>query len=613
MSSLPARVPATPVRHEPENQGLREPSPTIALGLKILALSVQILLAGGAVLMGAWAGMPWPGCAGVGAPGVAAAVAAAGFPGWRDRGRGWALTVAWAGTVAVLASAMMARGATATLGTYLDAYYVALSWMVAMSILPACGTKPGARLAEESPPRATSNAAEPSPSFIQKGRGVPPCSLSRGLGCKRCWRLLAVFWFMLGGLSWLGASYAQNRPGSFYIGLLILLALLVLCHFWIRLNAAGIVAANTLILLILGLPVLDQVLRRAGSLGADLDPHKQVYLYAAAKRDPAAFGRWWNYYLAQFRHAQEQIYMPDPDPLLGPRLRPNSRARLVQSPISINSLGFRGPEIPAAKGDAYRIVALGESTTFGITLDEDHHPWPELLEQMIRQRLKLRRPVQVINAGIPGYRLDQNLHRLPRDILPLRPDIVISYHGINAFHLLRDAVPFSPGIRAPAYRDRPIRLLADVEYRLKLIRFHRLDRWNRIPRPATPADPLATPYAGFYRELIETSQANGIRLLLANYSLAVNDPGRRDLIEFYQAGYPAARWQIEANRVHSDIVQKLAGQHPEVCLVDTHPGLDGEHDNYIDFVHFAPAGDRQMAETFFKALLPILESELVAR
>ena len=610
-------MPATPVHHEPENQGLREPSPTIALGLKILTFSLQILLAGGAMLMGAWAGMPWPGCAGVGAMGVAVAGAVAGFPGRRDRERGWALVVAWAGTVAVLASVMLARGASATLGTYLDAYYVALAWMVAMSILPACGSKPSVRLTGEPPPCATPNATDPSPSPLQKGRGpgrgVPPRSPSRGLVSNPWWRLLAVFWSMLGGLSWLGAAYAQNRPGTFYIGLLILLALLVLCHFWFRLNAAGIVAVNTLVLLILGLPVLDQLLRRAGSLGADLDPRKQFYLYDAAKRDPAAFGRWWNYYLAQFRYAQEQIYMPDPDPLLGPRLRPNSRTRLVQSPISINSLGFRGPEIPAAKGDACRIVALGESTTFGITLDEDHHPWPELLEQMIRERLKLRRPVQVINAGIPGYRLDQNLHRLPRDILPLKPDIVISYHGINAFHLLRDAVPFSPGIRAPAYRDRPIRLLADVEYRLKLIRFHRLERRNRPPRPTTPADPLATSYAGFYRELIETCRTHGIRLLLANYSLAVNDPGRRDLIEFYQAGYPAARWQIEANRVHSDLVRKLAGQHPEVCFVDTHPGLDGEHDKFIDFVHFAPAGDRQIAETVFNALRPILESDLAGR
>jgi len=41
--------------------------------------------------------------------------------------------------------------------------------------------------------------------------------------------------------------------------------------------------------------------------------------------------------------------------------------------------------------------------------------------------------------------------------------------------------------------------------------------------------------------------------------------------------------------------------------------LDGERDKLIDFVHFAPAGDRQMAEAVFNALRPILEADLAGR
>jgi len=552
---------------------MSKPAPAIAFGLTVLAMPFQGLLTVTAVLLGTWAGMPWPGGVGLAMVGAAAIIAASRLGARWDTVRRWAPATAWAGTAGVLAAALLAHGARATLDTYLDGYYVALAWMMAAVLLAVAGHRTG------------------------DGSPVP-------------WRLLAVLWAALGALCWLGASYARNRPGAFFICLLIFLGLLVFCHFWFRLNATGIVAVNTLILLILSLPVVDLSVRGAARLRAPPEAHQRLYLYDVAKQNPTAFGRWWNYYLTQWRQAEKQLYAPDPDPILSYRLRPNSRARFVRSEIIVNSRGFRGREIPADKGDAYRIVALGESTTFGVTLNREDRPWPELLEQLIRDRLKPPRPVEVINAGIPGYRLDQNLRRFPTDILPLEPDMVISYHGINAFHLLRDAVPFAPGARAPAYKERPLRLLADAEYRLKLIRFQHRRQPRQVLRRGEPADPLTTPYAHLYRQLIQLARTNRIQLVLANYSLAVNARSERALVEFYQVGYPAAPWQIQANRAHSTIVRKLADQHPEVCFVDTHPHLDGEHDKFIDMVHFAPAGDQQMAETFFNALRPILETNL---
>jgi lysophospholipase L1-like esterase len=291
-------------------------------------------------------------------------------------------------------------------------------------------------------------------------------------------------------------------------------------------------------------------------------------------------------------------------------LRPNSRARVARSTFAINSRGFRGREIPAEKGDAYRIVALGESTTFGVTFNPEDRPWPEWLEQMIRERLKPRRPVEVINAGVPGYRLDQNLHRFRTEIRPLKPDMVICYHGINGFGLLRDALLPIPGAAPPVYKERPLRLLADLEYRLKLLRFEHRPLPRRTARPAPLANPLETEYARLYGQLVQIARTNHIRLVLATFSMAASDRSDPEIVKFYQAGYPLAPWQVQANIVHSTIVQRLAGQNPDVSLVDTHPHLDGEHDKFIDLVHFAPAGDQQLAETFFNALRPILEKDL---
>jgi lysophospholipase L1-like esterase len=227
---------------------------------------------------------------------------------------------------------------------------------------------------------------------------------------------------------------------------------------------------------------------------------------------------------------------------------------------------------------------------------------------MISQRLNPRRPVQVINAGVPGYDLENNLGRLEKDILPLRPDMIISYHGINGFHLI--APPPMQHYTGPARKERPISLLADCELRLKLMLWdHR-----RVHDPADFSlavdEPMETAYARAYRQLVQCAQTNHFRLVVANFSMAVNSQSDPDLIRFYSHRFPTAAWDIRANEIHSSIVRQSALQHPDVIFVDTHPHLDGEHDKFIDLVHFTQAGRQQLAETFFAAIRTALKEDL---
>lgn len=127
------------------------------------------------------------------------------------------------------------------------------------------------------------------------------------------------------------------------------------------------------------------------------------------------------------------------------------------------------------------------------------------------------------------------------------------------------------------------------------------------------AKPLDTAYAAAYRSLIRAARTNGIRLVLANFSMAVNEKSDPCVIEFYRAGtagggsvYP----RMKANVVHSALVQQLAEEHPEVCLVNTHPGLDGEHEKFIDIIHFTQEGRQQLAENMFAGIRKVLEEDL---
>jgi lysophospholipase L1-like esterase len=425
------------------------------------------------------------------------------------------------------------------------------------------------------------------------------------------WRMPGLVWGFHGAITWLAWAYGQNLEPMFYAGLGIALGLLVLCKWWFRLPAAGVLAANTLLVLLVGLPVVDAMMRPRQHLLAHPDPAGKYYSYEVAMKDPGGFVSWNRYATAELRQLNARFYAPDTAGVLPYRLRPGASGPLFNSAVAINSMGFRGREIPREKGNAYRIVALGESTTFGDTLNPGDQPWPELLEEMIAARLKPSRPVEVINAGTPGYTIKENLYRLWTEILALKPDLIISYHGYNGFPLISSALPPVLARDTPVYHERPLKLLADFEFGLRVAWFRHRQASAATGQPAS-VNPLDTEYARAYRELIRLAETNHVRLVLANYSMAVNEASDPRVIEFYRRTCPDVYAQMQVNVLHSQIVKTLAGQNPGVGFVDTHPGLDGRHDKFIDVVHFAREGEEQMAATIFAGITNVLVKDLAA-
>lgn len=106
------------------------------------------------------------------------------------------------------------------------------------------------------------------------------------------------------------------------------------------------------------------------------------------------------------------------DPLLG----------AVHDPSEVQTHGhriFHGFEVHGDPDDgrALRIVALGGSTTEAFAGD-----WPKALYEECRRR---NIPVVLFNGGVSGHGSAQELLKLLRDGLLLRPDVVVSYDGVN--------------------------------------------------------------------------------------------------------------------------------------------------------------------------------------
>jgi hypothetical protein len=80
----------------------------------------------------------------------------------------------------------------------------------------------------------------------------------------------------------------------------------------------------------------------------------------------------------------------------------------------------------------FRILSLGESTTFGDKLEATEN-YSYLLEELLNADPTLGRRVEVWNCGVCSYTSYQSVKWLERDGLSFRPDMVLFFHEMNDF------------------------------------------------------------------------------------------------------------------------------------------------------------------------------------
>ncbi|HIE99308.1 MAG TPA: hypothetical protein EYQ63_20465 [Fuerstia sp.] len=110
-------------------------------------------------------------------------------------------------------------------------------------------------------------------------------------------------------------------------------------------------------------------------------------------------------------------------------LKPNIRATWQGGTVTTNELGLRCPEIGPKQAHEYRILSLGESSTFGARVEDDQTYSAQL--EMLLNVGHLQQQYKVINAGVSGYTSFQSLKYLETRGLSLQPDLVLFYHEQN--------------------------------------------------------------------------------------------------------------------------------------------------------------------------------------
>jgi lysophospholipase L1-like esterase len=306
-----------------------------------------------------------------------------------------------------------------------------------------------------------------------------------------------------------------------------------------------------------------------------------------------------------------------PNPFVRTALVPGARFRSGTFEIDVNSLGFRGEEISAAKPPGtFRIFALGESTTFGWKGVRTHREaWPALLESKLRAAYPTR-AIEVVNAGVPGWTSVQQRVNFMLRIAKLAPDAILVYHGNN--DLLFSWVPDVEtktlyGVQPPPPGDTWWNRLLEHSYvymdlRLRKQIFERsLLEKHHEPDPAA-LRMLRQTLAGLVRD----ASAIHAKVAIATFPHALDEQGAPGVFnaEERALGVPGADRFLHhlspqgvrrSFPVYNAMVRELTAAEG-LPLCDLAPAIPKTTEYFIDWCHLSAKGEETVAQHWFETI-----------
>jgi hypothetical protein len=282
-------------------------------------------------------------------------------------------------------------------------------------------------------------------------------------------------------------------------------------------------------------------------------------------------------------------------------------------PVRINRHGFRGPDYsPSKEPGVVRIVALGASSTFGYH-DRDDETYPYFMERMLQRECGGAARFEVINLGIPHLTSEEIVRLFRNDGLPLRPDYVTFYEGINdssfdkpklrsawrkalarVYRAVREHVVTAAFIEEVMRSDVRTFSVADVER-------HRAGRSERF---LANLSRLLEDCRSIDATLIVANQQARSLLVRREELAGVNYEREGDLVErkLAEQGFLTTK---ELNFLaHRDLMRDLRvwAASNEVPFVDIIAALDSRRDVLVSWVHLNAEGNRMIAQSFVDAI-----------
>lgn len=302
-------------------------------------------------------------------------------------------------------------------------------------------------------------------------------------------------------------------------------------------------------------------------------------------------------------HPLLDIYEPHPYLISAPK--PNGK----WEQFSVNSMGFRGREFRFKKpNNVYRVIALGESTTWGY-INDDEHTWPRELERYLNEKYDGAVKFEVINAGVPGYNSLESLINLTIRLLDLSPDMIIVYHAYNdlkANGYSQSGCDYSlhrqnEGQVSISFLERNFRLgylLFDID-RLNKIRRILPRREGKFKRSDVVSSACVDAFKDNLRKMIRIAKAYKIEVILNTYAASMTEKNLQEHPEIFKPVWqfvPRLTYAGMSDGInrYNEAVRNL-GRQENIKVIEQDRLIPNNFEYFYDHVHFTDLGNKQLA------------------
>ena len=287
-------------------------------------------------------------------------------------------------------------------------------------------------------------------------------------------------------------------------------------------------------------------------------------------------------------------------------------ANLSSGHVSINSLGFRGPEVPVAKpSGTVRLAFLGASTTWCGEVSGNDYVWPHLVASSLSHEFPRVR-FDYVNAAVPGYTMSSMLKSMERRVATLEPDVVIIYEASNNLSGELREIAAKQGVIETAqwepfsWPSRYSLLWLLTEKNLRVFSAQRSARTNP-KRLSVDTTTLGKEYREELTQVVRAAQRSAKIVALATFSIhpRVEQAEERQMSAsssaFVYMPFVTPRLVIESFERYNQIVREVARE-TGVLLIEGENDIPGDGLHFTDTVHFSDAGSKAMAERVTRAL-----------
>lgn len=304
----------------------------------------------------------------------------------------------------------------------------------------------------------------------------------------------------------------------------------------------------------------------------------------------------------------EDLYTIDPaSGLRVPRVGSHYSGR-----ITVNSRGFRGPEIAVPKPpDTVRVAFLGASTTWCAEVSSDAQVWPHLVTHQLQAAFPGAR-IDYVNGGVPGYTVSSSQANLERRVEPLAPDIVVIYHATNDLSgELRQLAAARGLIDSAQFSERSWlsehSLLWDLAQKnLRILAAEQAAQAN-VKRLEVDAASLGDEFLKGLTTLVDAAKANGKLVAIATFSTQLRieqdeaQQLRASASALYYMPFMTPAGLLRAYARYNDIIRSVAADTGAI-LIDGENEIPADAAHFADTVHFLDAGSARMATRVVRVL-----------